>query len=174
MLFADAFTPDQYVLLGLLTLGTGLYLRRGWKKGNVIRSRKPLAEARESMRQAENTPQGIPKQAEENLTEYTREIEGRVETRIERLDQLIVEADKEIARLEETLETRRDTTERSKNSAGPDLVLHPQAREGSTEIRSDRAILAFFTAGYAPAEIAILVSRTEDDVRAILDQREAA
>ena len=174
MLFADAFTPDQYVLLGLLTLGTGLYLRRGWKKGNVIRSRKPLAEARESMRQAENTPQGIAQQAETSLAEYTREVEGRMETRIEVLDQLIVEADKEIARLEESLETRRETTEPSKNSAGPDLILHPQAREDSTEIRSDRAILAFSEAGYEPTEIATLVSRTEDDVQAILDQRKAS
>jgi hypothetical protein len=90
MLFADAFTPGQYLLLGLLALGTGLYLRRGWKKGKVVASRNPVAEARDAIRLARNTPEGIAHQAEAELGEFTREVTGRMETRIAVLDQLIV------------------------------------------------------------------------------------
>lgn len=180
MLFADAFTPGQYLLLGLLALGTGLYLRRGWKKGKVVASPNPVAEARASIRLAQSTPEGIAHQAAAELGEFTREVAGRMETRIAVLDQLIVEADQKIARLEETLETGRESTDRTDHSPGPDLILHPHAQETSHEPQITRAITGFREAGYTLAEIAVLVSLPEANVQAILDaeqdsdQREAA
>jgi len=116
----DSFSGFQLVLLGLSLLIVGIVLWRGFARGRRSRGRDVTAEVRREMLDAEQTVSGRMDKLEVRLHDYGREVEGRIETRIALLNQLLIEADRKIERLQElTAESRPTTT--------PDSPLSPSS-----------------------------------------------
>jgi hypothetical protein len=65
----------------------------------------------------------VAEKLEVRLFDFAREIEGRMQTKIAVLDRLIVDADREIIRLENVLAESRRVG--SGSSRGPDAVIPP-------------------------------------------------
>ena len=99
----DSFSSLQLVLLGLSLLTVGFVLWRGFARGRRSRGRDLTAEVRREMLASEQTVTGRMEKLEVRLHDYGREVEGRIETRIAVLNQLLIEADREIKRLRSLL-----------------------------------------------------------------------
>ncbi len=122
MLFAEAFSGLQCILLGLSILVAAFVLRRAIVLSRRSRNRDVQAEVRHEMRAAEQTGSSIIRELELRLHDYGREIEGRMQTRITILDQLVVDADHEIGRLRQLLAHSRQTDSTTAMKPGPDIV----------------------------------------------------
>lgn len=102
---------DTFPILvaGALAAGAGLMMLGGWRKMHRLKTADPLREIRHEQSQRAGSPQEINRAMELRLYDYGRSVEARIETQLELLDQLILDADREIARLEGILcESRFD------------------------------------------------------------------
>lgn len=98
-IFAELVSGAQIVILGVLLIGVTLVVR--WSaRPNTKKSRDPLRDVQDEFRQVESSYQGQLSRMEVRLHDFAREIEGRMQTRIAMLDQLVVDARHEIERLE--------------------------------------------------------------------------
>ncbi|HVV98840.1 MAG TPA: hypothetical protein VHB77_00795 [Planctomycetaceae bacterium] len=93
----------QFVLLGIAVLITGLVVSRSMRRAKALANRNPADEARRDFVRAEQGQSATINRLELRLYDFAREMEGRLETRMALLDQLIAEADREIARMQELL-----------------------------------------------------------------------
>jgi hypothetical protein len=93
----------QYILLGIAVLITGVVLSRSFRKAKALANRNPADEARRDFARAEQSQLAVFNRLELRLYDFAREMEGRLETRMALLDELIAEADREIARMQELL-----------------------------------------------------------------------
>ena len=82
---------SQMVLLGLLLLVTAFVLRRSFSGIKKSQQRDPLKEARQEIRAAETGHAAKINRMELKLHDYDREIDGRTQTQIALLDQLVIE-----------------------------------------------------------------------------------
>lgn len=87
--------------------GVGLMLLGGSRRAAALRRRDPLTEVRHERVKHAESPQGLIEALEVRLHDYGRSVEARIENRLTVLDQLILEADQEIARLEAILAEAR-------------------------------------------------------------------
>jgi len=94
--------PQLMLLGGMLLLGLFLF-RRTVKRIQISQSRNPLAEVQREVRQQEQAQRNSLHQQEVRLHEFSREVEGRIQTRIATLEQMIQQADDTIQRLESVL-----------------------------------------------------------------------
>ena len=122
MLFAEAFSSLQLILLGLSILLAAFLLRRTIVLSRRSRNQDTGAEARQQMLSAEQSGSSIIRDLELRLHDYGREIEGRMQTRIAVLDQLVLDADREIERLRKLLAESRQTGPTTAMKPGPDIV----------------------------------------------------
>jgi len=99
----DSFSSLQLILLGLSLLTVGFVLWRGFARGRRSRGRDLTAEVRKEMLDSEQTVSGRMEKLEVRLHDYHREVEGRIETRVALLNQLLIDADREIERLRELI-----------------------------------------------------------------------
>lgn len=97
------------ILLGLALVVTAWALRRSWTRSSVSSRRDVLSEVRNEMRETERRASKL-HQIELRLHEYSRQVEGRVRTTLETLDQLVAEAEWEIDRLQNLLGDRGGET----------------------------------------------------------------
>ena len=97
----------QYILLGFAVLITGVVLSRSFRKAKALANRNPADEARRDFARAEQSQVAVFNRLELRLYDFAREMEGRLETRMVLLDELIAEADREIARMQELLSNSR-------------------------------------------------------------------
>ena len=100
----------QYILLGIAVLITGVVLSRSFRKAQALANRNPADEARRDFARAEQSQSAVFNRLELRLYDFAREMEGRLETRMALLDELIAEADREIARMQELLANSRGGT----------------------------------------------------------------
>ncbi len=98
-IFAELVSGAQIMILGVLLIGVTFVVRWSARPtGKKIRD--PLRDVQEEFRQVESSYQGQLSRMEVRLHDFAREIEGRMQTRIAMLDQLVVDARHEIERLE--------------------------------------------------------------------------
>lgn len=118
-LFAESLSGGQFIVLGVVLVVVAVMLRRGAVRGKQVRNRDPLREVHEDFRKAEASYSAQLGQMEIRLHDFAREVEGRIQTRLALLDRLIVDADREIIRLQELLPQARQTRSVSRNLALP-------------------------------------------------------
>ena len=101
--------PSHVILVFVAGAGLGLVLLGGSVRARRLRRQDPLKEVRREQEAVSKSPQGLIAELELRLYEYGRGIEARMENHLVVLDQLILDADREIARLEGLLaESRQD------------------------------------------------------------------
>ena len=160
----------QWLLPGLVLLAVMLLLRPRMVRNRRARGTGAAADAHRGLYDVEQSSAARVHQLEVRLHDYGREVEGRMEANLALLDRLIVEADQEIARLETLLEESRCKQAGAARPAGG-IVPFPgrDAREPlNAEQRQMIRLLA--QAGYTAEEVAQLVERAPEQVRAILNE----
>lgn len=125
--------PDaSLALVGIILLIGGWMLwRTVWLRQRVAQQ-DPLRELQQERAAREQRPESLVQEMELRLFDYGREVEGRVETTLNVLDQLILDAEQEIQRLETLLQ-----------------ASHQKACEAEWPAKIERLI----TAGLTDAEI---------------------
>ena len=165
MLFAF-LSGLQMVILGLLILVTGFVLRRSAILSKRSEARDPAAEVRSEIHNAERTAGNRIHSLEVRLHDYSREVEGRIETNLARLDQLIAAADCEVERLSQLIQEssgqKPDFSQASGNNQ-PELSEGQQQRFMIVRLRA---------AGFEHHEIACIVNCSMETVRSVLDEIE--
>lgn len=159
MLLAEV-SGFQLCLLGVLLIGTAAFLRRLVSKQRRIANRNPMAEARVTLRAAEATNALNLRKLELRLHDFQREAEGRIETRMAQLDQLILQADEEIERLRSALHESQPAEKRA------------EANLGSNDHKHQLYLVQHLAdAGYAPEQIAVMVALPTTEVLATLGKQ---
>lgn len=198
MLFAELFSGTQLVLFGLSILVAAFVLRRSVTLSKRAKSRDVAAEVGAEMRQVEKSSSALIRNLEVRLHDYGREIEGRMQSRIAKLDKLVVEADREIDRLRQLLAEQPQTSQPSPQPSqpvamkpGPDIVgLSPAASAnavaaaepnghnatvaGPLNFEQRSMVTHLADAGFAMAEIAHLLERPVAQIDAIVDDAKAS
>ncbi len=191
MLFAELFSGTQLVLFGLSILVAAFVLRRTVTLSKRAKSRDVAAEVGAEMRQVEKSSSALIRNLEVRLHDYGREIEGRMQSRIAKLDKLVVEADREIDRLRQLLADQSQSSRSESMKPGPDIVgLSPAASANAVaavEPNGNNATVAgplnfeqrsmvthLADAGFAMAEIAHLLERPVAQIDAIIDDAKAS
>lgn len=144
----------NWLVGGAAIVGVTLMLLGGTRRAYRLRRQDPLGELQREQRQTQQSLPGIARETELRLYDFGRSIEARIENQLEILDQLIVEADREIVRLEGLLaESRFDWP--------ADRVL------SRTE---QQRCFALFEAGFTLEETARCLNTSPDAVQAALDE----
>ena len=92
-----------WIVIGAILMVTSWLLRRGHTRRIALLRRNPLAEAKASIRASEATPEAEWVRREVRLHDLVRENEARLNSRIAVLQELISEADRASARIEQLL-----------------------------------------------------------------------
>jgi hypothetical protein len=193
MLFAELFSGTQLVLFGLSILVAAFLLRRSVTLSKRAKSRDVAAEVGAEMRQVEKSSSALIRNLEVRLHDYGREVEGRMQSRIAKLDKLVVEADREIDRLRQLLAEQPQTSQPSPQPSqsvamnpGPDIVGRSPAASANAiaavESNGSNATVAgplnfeqrsmvthLADAGFVTAEIAHLLERPVSQIDAVVD-----
>jgi len=103
LILAELGGPST-VLLGLGILAIAFVLRRGIVLGRRSRTRDVVAEVRDETLAAERGAAGRIRELEVRLHDYGREIEGRMETRIALLQELVHDSERKIEELRSLIE----------------------------------------------------------------------
>lgn len=175
MLLAENGNPSEVILLGFF----GIFLALAFWVRTLLARR-----AREELSASSFDEQDDPKAADRaaarvdrfelRLHEYSRDVEARMETRLARLDRLVISADQEICRLQDLIEK----TGRRKNEQEPDIVIgtKPEPQVASDGRERDpltswqrRMVQHLRDAGYTPREIGALLDRPETEIVAALE-----
>lgn len=158
--FAEALSGGQLVVLGLMLVAAGVVLRRRTAQRGRPRRQDPLQEVQAEFQRIEASHSGRITKLEVRLHDFAREVEGRIETRLALLDQLIQDADREITDLERLLDEARDSghTPRTIPTTG-------RADERHT-------IFTLADAGLTPDEIAIRLNQSLGRVLLLLNLRQ--
>ncbi|MBI3862425.1 MAG: hypothetical protein HY290_11070 [Planctomycetia bacterium] len=114
------------IVLGLSIVALVLILRRTLLRPRFAKSNRSSPEIVEKDDSIELSTAAVVEKLEVRLYDFAREVEGRLQTKIAVLDRLIVDADREIIRLEQVLaETRRSGAASPPGSRQPDAVVSP-------------------------------------------------
>lgn len=161
-----AISGAQMILGGLLMLTMAFVLRRTFSQSHASRQRDPTREVRNEIRQAESSYAALIRQMEVKFHDYSREVEGRIETQIALLNRLLIEADQKIARLE-ALQRPLST------DASLDADTVNQPRDLSTvESRDEQAVIyQLADQGLSIDEIAAKTAEPASHVKLILKMR---
>lgn len=182
MLLAQSLSGSQLALLGLAVIVLGLTLRRGMLRARRIEERDPLREVKQEFQVTEQRPEAMLGRMEIRVHEYAREVEARIQARLAVLDQLIQDADRRIADLQQTLDLL-DAEERGlpvrAGSPGPDLLQYarlPGASESlpltnptTGDVRLVRRLAA---AGLTAQQIAQRLDLSQETIRKLLNTPE--
>jgi hypothetical protein len=161
MLFAFLSGP-QFVVLGLLILVIGFVLRRSAMLNRRSQARDPAAEVRSEIHNAERAAGNWIHSLEVRMHDYSREVEGRIETNLTRLDQLIVASDREIERLSQLIE--------ESSGRKPELSQTPDTEKSElSEGQQQRfMIVRLRDSGFEHDEIAGIAKCSVNTVRSVL------
>ena len=144
-----------HFLLPVLVLLAAVWLLRRGAGARTSRPRDAATEVQRDLIAAEQSGAGRVREMELRLYDYGREVEGRIETSLALLDELVRQADDEIVRLQSLLdESRRE----------PAAAVLP-ADVGALSPEQRRMICFLAMAGYRAEEIARLVNRPVEQIR---------
>ncbi len=148
-------TGPNLIFLGMM-IWSGMLLKSAAGKSKQSRNRDVSKELKAELRKKQRSAESQIHQLEVRLHDYDRDVAARVETTMTMLDQLILEADQEIVRLETLLEHRRAAT----------------LEEVSCDLEPDqrRMVVHLAGAGYSISEIARLTDRPAEGISEVLNQ----
>lgn len=124
LLIAELFSPPVTFSLGLIILCAVLLRHLALGRSRRSQRRDLAAEARNEAGEREKAPAQELRRMEVRLHDYSREVESRVLSTMEILDQLVLDADREIAHLEDLLNDAGKSLARPQMRPGPDIVRH--------------------------------------------------
>ena len=101
--------PWQAILLAVAAASLGYSLFQGSLYRRKLQKQDSLTEAMEGVAEVESSARGIVQKLEVRAYEYNREVEARIDNRLAVLDQLILDADREIERLQAMLAESRQS-----------------------------------------------------------------
>lgn len=123
-MFPFEFSTNQTVIaLGLSVVAFVFIMRRTVLRKRDAGRRKPFTRIDGEADPVDAGATVVAEKLEVRLFNFAREIEGRMQTKIAVLDRLIVDADREIIRLEQVLAESRRVG--SGSSRRPDAVIPP-------------------------------------------------
>lgn len=125
----DLSDNQTIIALGLSVVALVFILRRiVLRTGSRIR-RLPVSQTPAEIEAAENSAAALVEQLEVRLYDFAREVEGRMHTKIAVLDRLIINADREIIRLEQVLAESRRLGSQTASARQPDAIVSPTAED---------------------------------------------
>jgi hypothetical protein len=172
MLLAQGLGGPQWVLLGSSILILAFVLRRGAVRARQSQSRDLPADVRQQLLAAEKAVASTIHGLEARLYDYGREIDAKAQTRIAQLDQLVLDAERLIGRLDDLLAAARQHQQdvRSTRERGTADVAGCTAAEmmamadilcGDALSIDERTIVAhLLQSGYRPEQVAKLFHRS--------------
>ncbi len=95
--------PWQWGLLAVAAVCMGYSLFQGAKSRRRLAAQDALTDAKAEVHAMETSALGVVQQLEVRAYDYSREVEARIDNRLAVLDQLIIDADQEIDRLQQLL-----------------------------------------------------------------------
>jgi hypothetical protein len=125
------FNDNQTIIaIGLSVVALVFILRRTLLRTRPMSLRNGAAQAPAEIDAAENTVAAIVEQLEVRLYDFSREVEGRMQTKIAVLDRLIIDADREIIRLERVLVDSRRLGRAAAPARQPDATVSQSPEDG--------------------------------------------
>jgi hypothetical protein len=139
MSLLNGLNDAQTIALGIAVILTGLVLRRGFTRAKHMQGRNPWGEAQAEFRRQPVADTATVEKLEVRLHEFARQVEARIHTRMAVLDRLIVDAEREIVRLQQVL--GKDSHAPEQSLAQPLEQPQPQSHEqpGPEILRYDPA-----------------------------------
>ncbi|MDA0832519.1 MAG: hypothetical protein O2955_21905 [Planctomycetota bacterium] len=173
------------IRVGVLFLAVALFAL--WRTRRRSKS-NTIAEAARDRTEAVQSQHQFLQKLEVRLYDYSREVEGRIESRLAILDQLMVEAQRETDRLEELLERTQANKDQfaSSSDISPDIIsltriapshqsLDDSSQAGSPmlpfhlSVEQRQMIVYLHQAGFRADEIARCMERTVSEIDRVLE-----
>jgi hypothetical protein len=131
-MFPFEFNENQTVIaLGLSIVALVFILRRTVLRRCFSEPQRPFAATSHEDDSLELSGAAVVEKLEVRLYDFAREVEGRMQTKIAVLDRLIVDADREIIRLEQVLAESRRTAAAQATARAPDAIIPPLQRDAA-------------------------------------------
>lgn len=129
MLPLDLSDNQTIIAIGLSVVALVFILRRTVMKTGSRNRRLSVSQTPAEIEAAENTATALVEQLEVRLYDFAREVEGRMQTKIAVLDRLIINADREIIRLEQVLAESRRLGNAPSSTRQPDAIIPQSAAD---------------------------------------------
>lgn len=158
-------------VLALFVLAAGFSIRR-----IALRRRRrqpdPMAEAKQLLMKNQQGADAQLKMHEVRLHDIARESEARLRTKMAVMDEMVVQADREIARLEQLLEEIHDIPTPRIAEAAESEFASENGMDGEevADVNPDQFLRLLRQAGYNAEEIANATNRPLAEVRRILGE----
>lgn len=150
----------DYLMLALACGGMTMWMLRSQRRSAEPRASN-VAGRLEEQRILESTSRSLVDSLEIRLYDYSRDVEARIQNRIEVLDLLVQEADRELLRLQRLLEEAR----RPEESASI-----PMSAADARSSEFSQRVFALHEAGFSPQEIAGCLGAPVADVDHVLNE----
>lgn len=160
------------IITGVLILLVAWSLRRSFREQSRISSRDPLKEAQKEIATREQSQLNRLDQLEVKLYEYGREVESRSDDRLQMLDELLRDADREINRLRQQLALAQQKTgtpsASSTEEPGPDILVYENPRK-FTKVAERRFMIVYLSqAGFSAQEISNCFQCDQSEIETII------
>ncbi|MEO1999726.1 MAG: hypothetical protein ABGZ17_31165, partial [Planctomycetaceae bacterium] len=147
-----------------------LLLKRAMGKSQRSRRADPQKQVRAQMQAAETSVGGIVRNMEVELHNYQREVEGRIETKLAVLAELMDVADQEIDHLSHLLEDMRPHITRATIVSEAESPAETGSRR--FDLQQRQMIRSLLGAGFDLAEVARMLGCTSNEIERDLDDDE--
>ncbi|WP_299459549.1 hypothetical protein [uncultured Gimesia sp.] len=148
---------SNLILTGGLILVVAWALRRSFREQRRVRNRNPLNEAQQELNTLEQSQYNRLNQLEVKLYEYGREVDARSDDRLRVLDELLLDADREINRLRTQLALSQQSfhapAPAPKSESGPDILVYENSRKYSAASERRTMMVYLSQAGFSAQEI---------------------
>src|SRR5262245_35455791 len=132
---AEFISGQSLIVFGILVVALVFVVRRTMSRSTGSRRLDDRSLTDESPASAESRAEAVTEALEVRLHDFASEVEGRMLTRIAVLDRLIVDADREIKRLQEWLATNQVGGPASPLDSSADRRGHDAAVAASAALR---------------------------------------
>jgi hypothetical protein len=129
MLPLDLSDNQTIIAIGLSVVALVFILRRTVMRPSSRNRGLSVSQTPAEIEAAENTATALVEQLEVRLYDFAREVEGRMQTKIAVLDRLIINADREIIRLEQVLAESRRLGIAPVTTRQPDAIVPQSAAD---------------------------------------------
>jgi len=125
MIPRELITGQSLIVFGLAVVAFVFLMRRTFLRQRGSTARDKSSGIKTETELAQVSAAAAVEKLEVRLFDFAREVEGRIQTRITVLDRLIVDADREILRLQDLLASTKGLGGPESNSHGPADVQFP-------------------------------------------------
>jgi hypothetical protein len=107
MIPSEIITGQSLIVFGLAVVAFIFLMRRTFLRSRSLSGREQSPTDKTGVESAQLSAETVVEKLEVRLFDFAREVEGRMQSRIAVLDRLIVDADREILRLQDLLAATR-------------------------------------------------------------------